>query len=685
MSTLYCLCCKEGFGEVKIHHIGGLWLWLQFQNEETCNAFKKNNNLKSFFSLIIPVSKNFSVDERMMWVEISRLPLCAWGSNAYKKVASTVEGDEWDKERDSESEDDIDEDQQVDKQDNKEEEKEQAKHQVESIHFHTGNEENTPPIETDNNKRSVTSDWSRPPGFKHFNKTDNEPFESSLPSKLYLNEVRYESERYGTEFRQSAANVFNAFIDDARLFEPVLGCHVKVTALPRDWLDHTPIMLHCEKVDYGPVPSRMLRKQEIISKISDIEAKIDSNIVSEVKKEDRMKFLKERDDLQQLEDMDVVQKYKVKWDVEGDENTQKFHGILNQKRHQQMVQGIMIDGIWATYPQQVKMAFHKFYKDKFDVLDSLTKLPHVVPFATLSQEDSTELENLVTLEEIRVAELLKEDVRNAVRCVFDSFAMPRGVNSSFITLIPKISNPIHIKDFRPISLIGMQYKIIAKILANRLSKVIDKLVSQEQSTFIAGRQILDGPIVLSELMSWYKKKKKLMLFKVDFEKAFDIVRSSVLLNGIPSNEFLIKHGLRQGDPLSPFLFIIVMEGLHIAMKNTVCSGLIRGAVIGTSGHKISHLFYADDVVIISDWNNQDMGNIIRVLQVCYLASGLKINVSKSNVFGLGVSSQDVEDMASDTGYDPGNIPFSYLGLPLRTNMHLTANWQPLIDRFQAKL
>ncbi|GKA26227.1 ribonuclease H-like domain-containing protein [Tanacetum coccineum] len=97
-------------------------------------------------------------------------------------------------------------------------------------------------------------------------------------------------------------------------------------------------------------------------------------------------------------------------------------------------------------------------------------------------------------------ELQKEDVGNAVRCVLESFVMPRGVNSSFITLIPKISNPIHIKDFRPISLIGMQYKIIAKILANRLSNVIDKVVSKEQSAFIAGRQILNGPIVLCELM-----------------------------------------------------------------------------------------------------------------------------------------------------------------------------------------
>ncbi|GKF47897.1 putative RNA-directed DNA polymerase, eukaryota, reverse transcriptase zinc-binding domain protein [Tanacetum coccineum] len=162
-------------------------------------------------------------------------------------------------------------------------------------------------------------------------------------------------------------------------------------------------------------------------------------------------------------------------------------------------------------------------------------------------------------------------------------------------------------------------------------------------------------------------------------------RSSVLVNGSPTSEFSIKRGLRQGDLLSPFLFIIVMEGLHITMKNAVCSGLIRGAEIGTLGHKISHLFFADDVVIISYWNNQDMGNIIRVLQVFFLASGLKINVSKSNVYGLGVSPQDVEDMASHTGCGPGTIPFSYLGLPLGANMHLTANWQPLIDRFQTKL
>ncbi|GKB78177.1 RNA-directed DNA polymerase, eukaryota, reverse transcriptase zinc-binding domain protein, partial [Tanacetum coccineum] len=128
-----------------------------------------------------------------------------------------------------------------------------------------------------------------------------------------------------------------------------------------------------------------------------------------------------------------------------------------------------------------------------------------------------------------------------------------------------------------------------------------------------------------------------------------------------------------------------MEGLHIAFKDAVSSGLISGVMIGDYGVKLSHLFYANDVVIISDWNKQDMINIIRVLHLFFLASGLKINVSKSNIYGLGVSTNDIENLARDTGCGSGNIPFSYPGLPLGVNMNLISNWQPLIDRFRAKL
>ena len=96
---------------------------------------------------------------------------------------------------------------------------------------------------------------------------------------------------------------------------------------------------------------------------------------------------------------------------------------------------------------------------------------------------------------------------------------------SFIALIPKVADAKFVKDFRPINLIGCQYKIVAKILANRLSMMIGDLASKNQFAFVAGRQILDEPMILNEVTSWCKnKKKKMMLFKVDFEKAYDSVR-----------------------------------------------------------------------------------------------------------------------------------------------------------------
>nr|GEZ89259.1 reverse transcriptase domain, reverse transcriptase zinc-binding domain protein [Tanacetum cinerariifolium] len=206
----------------------------------------------------------------------------------------------------------------------------------------------------------------------------------------------------------------------------------------------------------------------------------------------------------------------------------------------------------------------------------------------------------------------------------------------------------------------------------------------------------------------------MLIFKVDFEKAFDSVswkylefildslsfgskwrswiraclhssRASILINGSPTFEFSIKRGLRQGDLLSPFLFILVMEGLRCSMSNAVNSGLIRGIKLGSSGIVLSHLFYTDDVIITTDWNPHDIYNIIRVLHVFHLALGLKINIHKSNIFGIGVTNDEISSMASRTSCATGCFPFTYLGLPIGANMNLTSSWQILIDRFQKRL
>ncbi|GKB80383.1 putative RNA-directed DNA polymerase, eukaryota, reverse transcriptase zinc-binding domain protein [Tanacetum coccineum] len=278
--------------------------------------------------------------------------------------------------------------------------------------------------------------------------------------------------------------------------------------------------------------------------------------------------------------------------------------------------------------------------------------------------------------------------------------MPKGTNSAFITLIPKTPNPILIKDYRPISLIGMQYKFIAKLLANRLSTVLDKLVSPTQSAFISGRQILDGPLMVSEIIEWYRKRnKRLMIFKVDFEKAFDSVswtyldfilsqmgfgvlwsswiqacltssRTSILVNGSPTPEFSLERGLRQGDPLSPFLFILIMEGLHLILENDRHAKRIKGAIVGNPSINLSHFFFADDVMIVSDWDTLDLQQITSSLNSFYCASGLKINISKSNLYEIGVSDEDLQSMAHVTGFQASSFPIIYLGLPIGTTNYL---------------
>ena len=119
---------------------------------------------------------------------------------------------------------------------------------------------------------------------------------------------------------------------------------------------------------------------------------------------------------------------------------------------------------------------------------------------------------------------MKEDILASVEDFIPKARIPSGCNSSFITLIPKKNSLVVLNDYWPISLISIQYKIFANILVLRLSKVINLVVSGEQSVFIKRRQILDDPLMVNELIDWYKKiKKKLMLLKIDFEKAYDYV------------------------------------------------------------------------------------------------------------------------------------------------------------------
>ncbi|KAJ0818578.1 putative RNA-directed DNA polymerase [Helianthus annuus] len=288
-------------------------------------------------------------------------------------------------------------------------------------------------------------------------------------------------------------------------------------------------------------------------------------------------------------------------------------------------------------------------------------------------------------------------------------------NSSFVALIPKIKDPQDLGNFRPISLVGSLYKIIAKVLVNRLKAVMNDVISENQSAFVGGRNILDSPLIVSEMVTWANKSKsKMLILKVDFEKAYDTInwkflfkvmekmgfperwikwikgclvsgKGSVLVNGSPTSEFKFKRGLRQGDPLSPFLFIIAMEVINMLLKRAMDLGLFKGFKLPNDGPVISHLCYADDVLFIGEWSYQNVVVLNRLLRWLSLLSGLKINRRKCLLFGIGAEASEVNQFASIIRCGAGFLPFTYLGVPIGVNMKRAKFWEPVLDRFKSKL
>lgn len=136
----------------------------------------------------------------------------------------------------------------------------------------------------------------------------------------------------------------------------------------------------------------------------------------------------------------------------------------------------------------------------------------------------------------------------------------------------------------------------------------------------------------------------------------------MLVNGAPTSEFQMGRGVRQGDPLSSFLFLIVAEGINDVIKEDLDNGVCKGIVVGSEEVRISHFQFADDSLFFEEWNLKNLIILMGILKCFQEASGLKINMSKSKLCGLGVPGSEVEMMAQSLGCASGCLPFNYLGL-----------------------
>ncbi|KAK5834293.1 hypothetical protein PVK06_018170 [Gossypium arboreum] len=223
-----------------------------------------------------------------------------------------------------------------------------------------------------------------------------------------------------------------------------------------------------------------------------------------------------------------------------------------------------------------------------------------------------------------------EEIKEAVwSCDESKASRPEGFNLCFFIKcweimkhdLFEVENPTEISEFRPICLVSSLYKIVSKVLSLRLRELVEEVVSDTQSAFIKGRQIFDGVLIANELIHSVLKKGGSggkLIFKLDFSKAYDCVRwdflqlvlskmgfgekwrgwlleclstarAAVIINGSSSNEFRFHRGLRQRDPLSPFLFILVTEVFHLALDKAAELGLIEGFNNVILGMRFFHL------------------------------------------------------------------------------------------------
>jgi hypothetical protein len=222
-------------------------------------------------------------------------------------------------------------------------------------------------------------------------------------------------------------------------------------------------------------------------------------------------------------------------------------------------------------------------------------------------------------------------------------------------------------------------------------------------------------MVINEVIDLAKKSgRACLILKVDFEKAYDSVdwsfleymlrrfgfrgkwiewikacvcagNLSVLVNGNPTSEINIQRGLKQGNPLAPFLFLLVAEGFAGLMRNAVEKGFFKGFEVGSEDVVVSHLQYADDTICVGEASMENLWTLKAILRGFELASGLKVNFWKSCLMGVNVPPLFLESTCNFLNCKLGAIPFLYLGLPVGANPRRCATWDPLIDHIRKRL
>nr|GEZ29615.1 RNA-directed DNA polymerase, eukaryota [Tanacetum cinerariifolium] len=363
-----------------------------------------------------------------------------------------------------------------------------------------------------------------------------------------FNVVHSQSERLGCIFCKIGAKAFNDFITESDLVDlPMSG----LITLPRHLSDHCLLLLKSHSCDYGPIPFKFFNSwlldvelspivhrswssshvtsghqllvttrqndkvsRDLRAKVDNLNIKVESGL-NEIEIEERLSYLKKIEDFDHLKNLDLVRNAKVKWAIEGDENSKYFHGIVNNKFSRSRINGIFSNGVWLTDPSLVTLGIYEFYKEKFRATTHNWLHFNNTLLKSLPNFESSFLDNLFTCQEIK----------NAVWDYGGSEAS--GPDRFSFKFIPSYWD----------------------IIGEDFSGMVKKF----------------------EIDRFIRSGKWRMWIRGCLKSAYGLV----LVNGSPTREFKIEKGLHQGEALSPFLFIIAVEALHVSLQEAKSRNLFE--------------------------------------------------------------------------------------------------------------
>ena len=481
------------------------------------------------------------------------------------------------------------------------------------------------------------------------------------------------------------------------------------------------------------------QKRIILPEIEDLDCK---DCLDDLREDDRLKRvelvsrLKEMD--KKMESL-LSQKARASWFKNGDSCTRFYHSSLRWRRFRNDVKGEEVGGLWSEEPSTVRSEAKKLFENRFKATKDLGVRLDNVEFKILSYEDNLGLIKAFSEEEIRDAvwlcdgskspgpdgfnlnfvkeswEVFKEVIVEVMVIFHKSGCIPKGCNASFVALIPKVRDPVKLEQYRPISLVGVMYKIISKVLAERMKKVLPAIIDECQSAFLKDRGILDSVLTANEVLEDLRRRRVSGLcLKVDFKKAYDSVRwdylydmlhrmrfhskwimwikgclasatVSVLVNGCPTEEFHPLRGLRQGDPLAPFLFLVAAEGLAGLVRQAVKVNLYSGLNIGSKEVELCIIQFADDTLFLCQDAYSNVFTLKALLRGFEVASGLKINFRKSKLAGINVRESNMDCYTKTLNCSQMEVPFIYLGLEVGGNPRRKKFWEPVLNKLKSRL